>query len=254
MSQYWCGKVAVITGASAGIGAKIAVKLANAGVIIIGLARRIDMIENLNKEIKGDGKIDFHACDLKDESNILKAFNWIQKTYGTINILICSAGIIKANFLTESSSTDLKELYDLNVYATTICLKEGLKLMRNKEANGRGHIIVMNSILGHRIPDVPVPLFSVYPATKHAITGLCQTLRQEIHFLKLNIKLTSINPGLVDTDFLKVYKDSVNVLPKLNPEDVAEAVYYALETPKHVQVEDITLQAMTCYDLEQVVN
>lgn len=47
-----------------------------------------------------------------------------------------------------------------------------------------------NSVLGHRIPEVPVPLFSVYPATKHAITALCQTVRQEIHFLKLNIKLT----------------------------------------------------------------
>lgn len=46
------------------------------------------------------------------------------------------------------------------------------------------------SVLGHRIPEVPVPLFSVYPATKHAITALCQTVRQEIHFLKLNIKLT----------------------------------------------------------------
>ncbi|XP_061388690.1 farnesol dehydrogenase, partial [Musca vetustissima] len=104
------------------------------------------------------------------------------------------------------------------------------------------------SILGHRIPDVAVPLFSVYPATKHAITGLCQTLRQEIHFLKLNIKLTSINPGMVDTDFLNVYSHTVADLPKLNAGDVADAIMYALETPHHVQVEDITLQAMRRYD------
>lgn len=50
--------------------------------------------------------------------------------------------------------------------------------------------LIDDSVLGHRIPEVPVPLFSVYPATKHAITALCQTVRQEIHFLKLNIKLT----------------------------------------------------------------
>lgn len=51
-------------------------------------------------------------------------------------------------------------------------------------------MLIDDSVLGHRIPEVPVPLFSVYPATKHAITALCQTVRQEIHFLKLNIKLT----------------------------------------------------------------
>ncbi|KAI8122960.1 hypothetical protein FF38_09615 [Lucilia cuprina] len=241
MSQFWQTKVAVITGASSGIGAKIALKLANAGVIVIGLARRTNLIDDLSKDIEGDGKIVSHHCDLNKEDSILEAFNMIRTTYGTISILICNAGIIKANFLTESTSKELKDLYDLNVYATTICLREGLKLMATAT---KGHIIVMNSILGHRIPDVPVPLFSVYPATKHAITGLCQTVRQEIHFLKLNIKLTSINPGLVDTDFLNVYSQSMADLPKLSAEDVAQAVYYALETPNHVQVEDITLQAM----------
>lgn len=95
---------------------------------------------------------------------------------------------------------------------------------------------------------MPVPLFSVYPATKHAITALCQTVRQEIHFLKLNIKLTSICPGLVDTDFLNVYSQAVDELPKLQPMDVAKAVLYALDTPDGVQVEDIILQKMRKVD------
>ncbi|TMW49453.1 hypothetical protein DOY81_005463 [Sarcophaga bullata] len=244
MSKYWQSKVAVVTGASGGIGAKIALKLANAGINVVGLARRTQLIDELNNNVTGCGKIDSHHCDLSDENNITEAFNWIRNTYSSISILVCNAGIIKANFLMESNSKDLKELYDINCYATTICLREGLKLMRSTDAAAKGHIIVMNSILGHRIPDVPVPLFSVYPATKHAITALCQTVRQEIHFLKLNIKLTSISPGMVDTEFLSVYSQSVADLPKLTADDVAETVYFALETPNHMQVEDITMQAM----------
>ncbi|XP_075144640.1 retinol dehydrogenase B isoform X2 [Haematobia irritans] len=243
-SKYWKAKVAVVTGASVGIGAQIALKLANAGITVIGLARRTELIDNLNKEVNENGaKIQSYRCDFSQEKNIDEAFKWIAKNYGQISILVCNAGIIKANLVIESSNEDIKQLYDLNVFATTICLREGLKLMKSEE-NNNGHIIVLNSILGHRIPDVAVPLFSVYPATKHAITGLCQTMRQEIHFLKLNIKLTSINPGMVDTDFLDVYSHTVADLPKLNPVDVADAVMYALETPNHVQVEDVTLQAM----------
>ncbi|XP_013116230.2 farnesol dehydrogenase [Stomoxys calcitrans] len=247
-SEYWNSKVAVVTGASVGIGAHIAIKLANAGITVVGLARRSDLIENLNKDVLESGaKIHAYHCDFTQEQSIDEAFKWIAEKFGSISILICNAGIIKANFVIESSNAEIKELYDLNVFATTICLREGLKLMRTPE-NHRGHIIVLNSILGHRIPDVAVPLFSVYPATKHAITGLCQTVRQEIHFLKLNIKLTSINPGMVDTDFLSVYSHTLDDLPKLNAMDVANAVMYALETPNHVQVEDVTLQAMRLHN------
>uniref|UniRef100_A0A1I8MQV1 Short chain dehydrogenase n=1 Tax=Musca domestica TaxID=7370 RepID=A0A1I8MQV1_MUSDO len=247
-STLWKSKVAVVTGASVGIGAEVAVRLANAGITVVGLARRAELIDDLNKKVHGNGgQIHSYRCDMANEENIGKAFAWIGEHFGGISILVCNAGVLKANFIVESSNADLKQLYDINAYATTICLREGLKLMRNGKVD-KGHIMVLNSILGHRIPDVAVPLFSVYPATKHAITGLCQTLRQEIHFLKLNIKLTSINPGMVDTDFLNVYSHTVADLPKLNAVDVADAIMYALETPNHVQVEDITLQAMRRYD------
>ncbi|KAI9584394.1 farnesol dehydrogenase [Glossina fuscipes] len=241
-SKYWYKKTAVITGASSGIGACVALKLANAGITVIGLARRVELIEELNNQITGEGKIHAYCCDLNDEPSILEAFKWIQEKFTTFQILVCNAGMIKANFLSESPTSDIKQLYDLNVFSTTICLREGLRAMRSTP-NLNCHIIIMNSILGHRVPDVSMPLFSVYPASKHAIAALCQTVRQEIQFLKLNIKLTSINPGMVDTDFLKVYA-TASKMPKLNTEDVAQALYYTLETPPHVQVEDVTLQSV----------
>ncbi|EDW24769.1 GL24329 [Drosophila persimilis] len=241
-NSYWRNKVAVVTGASVGIGASTAVLLANAGMSVVGLARRVRLIETLNDQVKGEGKIFAYECDLNDELQLTSAFTWIREKFHCIHVLVCNAGILKANFLSESSTKDIKELFDTNVVATASCLREGLKLMA--EANVRGHIVVMNSVLGHRIPEVPVPLFSVYPATKHAITALCQTVRQEIHFLKLNIKLTSICPGMVDTEFLSVYSEAVAELPKLQPLEVAKAVLYALDTPDGVQVEEIILQQM----------
>ncbi|XP_036673090.2 farnesol dehydrogenase [Drosophila suzukii] len=239
---YWRNKVAVVTGASVGIGASTVLELANAGMVVIGLARRAELIEALKDQITGEGKIFARQCDLNDEEQLTSAFNWIQEKFEVIHVLVCNAGILKANFLSESPTKDIKELFDTNVVATASCLREALKHMAAVKV--RGHIVVMNSVLGHRIPEVPVPLFSVYPATKHAITALCQTVRQEIHFLKLNIKLTSICPGMVDTDFLSVYSQAVAELPKLQAKDVAKAVLYALDTPDGVQVEDIILQQM----------
>ncbi|KAH8264057.1 hypothetical protein KR038_002034 [Drosophila bunnanda] len=241
-NSYWRNKVAVVTGASVGIGACTALELANAGMIVVGLARRVELIEALKDQVMGEGKIFGRQCDLSDEEQLTSAFSWIREKFQAVHVLVCNAGILKANFLSESTTKDIKELFDTNVVATACCLREALKHMA--AVNVRGHIVVMNSVLGHRIPEVPVPLFSVYPATKHAITALCQTVRQEIHFLKLNIKLTSICPGMVDTDFLSVYSQAVAELPKLQAKDVAKAVLYALDTPDGVQVEDIILQQM----------
>ncbi|KAM8706541.1 hypothetical protein ACLKA7_010756 [Drosophila subpalustris] len=245
-SFYWRNKVAVITGASVGIGASTAVTLANAGMVVIGLARREELVEALNAQVTGEGKIFGRQCDLTNDEQLVSSFNWIHERFHCIHVLICNAGIIKANFLSESPTKDIKELFDLNVVATASCLREALRHMAKIKVPC--HIVVINSVLGHRIPEVPVPLFSVYPATKHAITALCQTVRQEIHFLKLNIKLTSICPGLVDTDFLNVYSQAVDELPKLQALDVAKAVLYALDTPDGVQVEDIIMQKMRKVD------
>uniref|UniRef100_A0A1A9W2U3 Dehydrogenase/reductase SDR family member 11 n=1 Tax=Glossina brevipalpis TaxID=37001 RepID=A0A1A9W2U3_9MUSC len=142
-SKYWYGKTAVVTGASSGIGASVALKLANAGITVIGLARRVELIEELNNQITGEGKIHAYCCDLSDESNILEAFRWIQEKFTTFQILICNAGMVKANFLSESPSADVKQLYDLNIFATTICLREGLRIMRSTP-NLKYHIIIMN--------------------------------------------------------------------------------------------------------------
>ncbi|XP_055904818.1 farnesol dehydrogenase [Eupeodes corollae] len=243
MADYWRNRVAVVTGASTGIGAEVCVTLANNGMVVIGLARRANLIEALNERVTGIGRIYGLECDLTDTSSILKTFEHIKEKFYVVHLLVNGAGRTVANFLLESSAGEVKDVFDLNVIATCTCIMQSVELM--KLHGLRSHIIIINSILGHRVLELPKPAFNVYPATKHALTALCQTVRQEIRYNKLNVKLTSISPGMVETDFLKVYNPaSYAPIPKLQPKDVADAVLYALHTPPTVQIEEIILQAI----------
>lgn len=152
------------------------------------------------------------------------------------------------NFLIDDETKNFRKLFDVNVIASCICIKEAANLM--KETSGKGHIVVINSTLGHRVPDIPMPFkpsFGVYPASKYALIGLCETLRQELSFSKLPIKITSISPGMVDTEMLEnMNQQLVMVLPKLKPEDIADAVYYAINTPDRVRIDEMIMNPMLC--------
>lgn len=138
---------------------------------------------------------------------------------------------MKSEFLIEDKTENFRKSFDVNVIASCVCLREAVNLM--KETTRSGQIIIMNSILGHRIPDIPYPMkpsFGVYPATKHALTAICQTLRQELSYLKLPIRITSISPGMVDSEMLNcMNSELVAILPKLKVEDIAEAFCMLLE-------------------------
>jgi NADP+-dependent farnesol dehydrogenase len=153
-----------------------------------------------------------------------------------------------SNLLVEDDAENCRRMFELNVIASCTCLKDAISLMRS--STGRGQIIILNSVLGHRVPDIPFPIkptFGVYPATKFALTGLCQTLRQELNYLRLPIKVTSISPGMVDTEILNsMNQDLVKMLPKLKAEDVAEAVLFSSNTPDRVRIDEIILNPMLC--------
>ncbi|XP_055716041.1 farnesol dehydrogenase [Phlebotomus papatasi] len=239
----WTGKVAVVTGASSGIGATVAKALADSGMVVVGLARRSALIEELAMSITGSGKIHAIKCDVTDESQVKSAFERIKSDFGGVDVFISNAGLIKSAFLIEHDLETFKETLDLNLWASVMCIKEAIKDMQERKS--RGHIVIINSILGHRIPDVPLPKFNIYPATKFALTALAQTLRQELRFHRAEIKLTNICPGMVDTPMLNVF-DSRHFapLPKLTADDVKDAVIHALGTPENVQINEIIFEAM----------
>uniref|UniRef100_A0AAG5CW62 Dehydrogenase n=1 Tax=Anopheles atroparvus TaxID=41427 RepID=A0AAG5CW62_ANOAO len=238
--EKWVGKVALVTGASSGIGQDVALALANAGMVVIGIARRAELVTLLSTQVTGTGKIYAKKCDVSSESEIMESLQWIRREFGGVDVLINNAGIFRYNFITQSETSDFRDTFNVNVLATCIFVREVIKDMKEKQSNG--HIVLLNSLLGKRVPDVSVPVFGVYPASKYALVGLAEVLRQELNFFKLPIKLTSIHPGMVQTDMIKVFESQLaERLPKLQVKDITSSILHCLATPPHVRIDEITL-------------
>lgn len=243
--ERWVGKVAMVTGASSGIGKAISEKLVEAGVKVIGVARRQEQLENIAENlVSKKGKFYPLRGDVSKEEDILEAFKYTKKNVGPVSILINNAGLIRKSFISESSTRDWVEVFNVNVLASCIAAREAIKHM--KESNIDGHIVYMNSIAGHRIPNLPK--FNNYTASKYAITALSETLRLELSALGSKIKVTSLSPGNVGTEVLDNTEmteeqiDRLKKLPRLETEDVANATLFVLSTPKHVQIPELTIQ------------
>lgn len=242
--DQWIGKVAVVTGASAGIGAEISKKLADAGIIVVGLARRSEKIQE-HAETLTNQKARLYAvkCDTTSEKEVKRAFEEIEKI-GPVHILINNAGTSKQTTLYNGEVEDWRQVLETNIMGTCIVSKEAIRIMSEQKIAGQ--IININSILGHFVYDIPE--LNVYPATKHALTALTETLRLELIGINSNIKVTSLSPGPVDDTEFFVKKmigaeDGVGPIKHfLKPEDVADAVVYILSTPPHLQIAELMLR------------
>ncbi|RZC38891.1 dehydrogenase/reductase SDR family member 11, partial [Asbolus verrucosus] len=236
----WVGKVAVVTGASSGIGASTADALVENGLIVVGLARRVELIEERSKQLSGKkGKLYAVKADITREEEILKAFKWVGDNLGPVHILINNAGYLKEGSLSGGRTEDWKKQFDINVLGLCIATREAVRIMRANDV--KGHIVHINSIAGHAV--AKVPNLNVYPATKFAVTALTETLRQELNSLQSEIKITSVSPGLVYSEMTVLNKDNteerrkmIESRPILQPEDITNGIVYVLSTPEHVQV------------------
>lgn len=190
----WVGKVAVVTGASSGIGAAIVKDLVSAGMIVAGLARRKERVEQIRKDLPADvkGKLYAVKCDLTRDDDIVKAFAWISFELGSIDVLINNAGVARlGSITTEGNEDELKEVLQTNLWGLVLATKKAVEIMKRKKVIG-GHVININSTLGHQIPtnaDFATKM-NVYPASKYAVTAFTEVLRQEFNFDNSNYKVT----------------------------------------------------------------
>lgn len=237
--ERWSGRVALVTGGSAGIGAAVVRRLVGHGLKVVACGRRVDKIQEIEDEMKKSGAAGELCpvhCDLRRESDIQDMFQLIRNKYGRLDVCVNNAGLVwQQDRLSEGDIKEWREMLDVNVLALCICTKESIKLMREVGIDD-GQIIHMNSMGGHRVPSMQV---SFYSATKFAVTALTEGLRRELAENKSHIRISSISPGLVDTDLTRGMSSGAM---KMEAGDIAEAVVYILSAKPHVQVHDIQMR------------
>lgn len=188
----WVGKVAVVTGASSGIGSAIVVDLANAGMRVIGLARRVERVDKLKSKVKKTPTGELHGfkCDISREEDILAAFKWINAKFGGVDVLVNNAGVMRLDttLLARDNSAAIRQVLDTNVTAVVFCTREAFHSMISRNVDG--HVVLINSVGGHRVPNIPGMSMNIYPPSKFAITAITEVLRQEFQNEGTKIKVT----------------------------------------------------------------
>ncbi|MES2121413.1 MAG: SDR family NAD(P)-dependent oxidoreductase [Chlamydiota bacterium] len=230
----------VITGASSGIGKAVALRFAKEGHPLALVARRMDRLESLQKELQGTARL--YKADVRSSDEIFAVFAQIEKEMGPIDLLINNAGAgYGMEPAHETRLTEWQQCVDTNINGLLYCTRAALPAMVKRN---RGHIINLGSIAG----TYPYPGGNVYGATKAFVHQFSLNLRADL--LGTNIRVSCIEPGLTGgTEFATVRfrgdaqkADQVyeNADP-LAPEDIAEAIYFCYHLPPHVNINTIEM-------------
>ena len=234
----WRNEVALVTGATSGIGWSVALALGRAGMKVAVTGRRKEQLAEL-VGLLNDSEADGLAipADFSREDDIANVFERVRSEWGGVRALINSAGLGYKQELDQIPAKSLREMLDVNVLALTLCMQEAIKDM---ELAGLGQIINISSMSGHRVP--LGGHVGMYSATKHAVKALTEAMRGELAANGSPIKIGEISPGMVETEFHAKMGADVIEIKMLQSDDIADAVCYLLSTPAHVQIHEMMLR------------
>ncbi|GIY15752.1 hypothetical protein CDAR_266981 [Caerostris darwini] len=249
--ERWQGRIALVTGASAGIGAALCRELARQGMKVVGCARNVQKIQDIAKEEEkrgSPGLIHAIKCDMTMESDILSMFDEIRRSFKRLDVCINNAGLSHDASLLTGNPKEWKNMIDVNVLALSICTREAVKLMKETGVE-EGQIIHISSMSGHRIPEMTS---FMYVGTKFMVNALTEGLRRELKAENSRIRIASISPGLVETEFeYRCFKDDLDTarsiyesIKCLEPEDIVQTALYILSAPQRVEVHDVLLRPL----------
>ena len=262
------GKVAMVTGASSGIGLACARALAHEGAIIILGGRTLRPMVDVASDITEAGGRAFpRVMDVREEKHVQAAVDFAARELGGLHVMINAAGVNYFDSILEGDVARWREVFDTNVIALMICCREAARVMKGQAG---GHIVNVSSVAGLQVnPENPV-----YSATKHAVNAISEALRRVL--VEHNIRVTNVMPGGVLTNMARnmppeqlmalgrafgmdpetagvqpgqqlppdiierVGQATANVL--LKPEDVAEAVLFAVCQPSTVHVNELVVR------------
>ncbi len=240
------GKVVFITGASSGIGAACAERFAAAGARLLLAARRENLLRKMTATFKAAGAADVHtiALDVRDAKAVQSSIDTLPESWRAIDILINNAGLSRGlEKLHVGHTEDWDEMIDTNVKGLLYVTRA---VVPGMVARGAGHVVNMGSTAGH----MTYPNAAVYCATKAAENRISEGLRQDL--LGTPLRVTTIDPGMVETDFSKVRfrGDEARAakvyqgLTPLTPEDIADAILWAVTRPAHINIAQVVLTSI----------
>jgi NADP-dependent 3-hydroxy acid dehydrogenase YdfG len=238
--------VAIVTGASSGIGHATAVALAKAGANVAAGARRTDRLDSLQKEISGSGgEIMIQKLDVTKKSDCDAFVDAVIKKWGTVDILVNNAGLMPLSFFKNLKVDEWDQMIDVNIKGVLYCTAAAIPHMIARKS---GHIVNISSVAGR----IVFPAGSVYCATKHAVAAFSEGIRQELS-QRANIRVTCVEPGVVATELLNTITDkslerfveSSKQMDSLQSEDIANAILFAVNSPAHMNVNEILIRPTT---------
>lgn len=236
-------KVAIVTGASSGIGAATAIALAAEGAKVALVARRADRLEALVQQIKDSGGTAIAiTADITDDAQAHDILYKTQAEWQQVDILVNNAGVMLLGAIDGADTEDWRRMFNINVLGLMYATHAALPLMKQRQ---QGHIINISSVAG-RVANAGT---GVYNATKWAVGAFSESLRKEVY--KDNIRVTIIEPGLVATELAQHITNPeakartvefYGSVKTLESEDIAAAIVYAVTQPSHVNVNEILIR------------
>ena len=221
--------VFLITGASSGIGAATARQAADAGYRIVLAARSTDKLSALAAELGGDARAIAVTCDVTDFGQQEAMVRSALDAFGRIDVAFANAGFGAARGFLKETPEHWRDMVLTNVLGCAFTIRATLPALKD----ARGHLLLTSSVAGRRALQG-----SLYSATKHAVTAMAESARQELN--DTGVRVTSIEPGMVDTPFF-----DNPVSDALAPDDIARAVMYAVRQPPHVDVNEILIRPVS---------
>lgn len=237
------GKVAVITGASSGIGEATAEALAAEGASVVVAARREDRLSDLVERINGNGgKAVSVECDVTDEEATHALIQGAKDELGSVDILVNNAGVMLLSKIEKGLSDQWRQMFDVNVLGLLYATDAAIAVMKEQQS---GHIVNISSVAGRKSG----PLRGAYSGTKFAVNAISEALRQEL--MEDNIRITIIEPGAVATELTDHITDEeakegvsgmIAAMEPLQAEDIANAIAYVATQPERVSINEVLIR------------
>ena len=243
MAQQLAGKVALVTGASSGIGEATAVALSAEGAAVAIAARRVDRLEALKGKLEADGATVLALeLDVTDEAACSRAVERTVAGLGGLDIVVNNAGVMLLGPIEGADTEDWRRMIDTNVYGLIYLTHAALPHLL---AHGGGHVVQVSSVAGR----VARAGSGVYNATKFAVNAFSESLRQEV--TTRGVRVTMVEPGAVATELQShiTHADTkagieqwIGGMRPLQADDIARAVVYAVTQPPHVSVNELLIR------------